>query len=60
VMRTVSPGISAAGLRVAIYTRVSTEDQADGHSLDYQRDACRAMRRSWAEHRGLRGRRVQR
>ncbi|MGD9932886.1 MAG: recombinase family protein [Dehalococcoidia bacterium] len=27
--------------RVAVYVRVSTEEQAEGHSLAYQEDACR-------------------
>jgi DNA invertase Pin-like site-specific DNA recombinase len=27
--------------RVAVYVRVSTEEQAEGHSLEYQEEACR-------------------
>ncbi|MBN1811713.1 MAG: hypothetical protein JXA14_07750, partial [Anaerolineae bacterium] len=30
-------------LRVAIYIRVSTEEQAEGHSLDAQRVSTRAL-----------------
>lgn len=30
----------AVANRVAVYVRVSSEEQAQGHSLDYQREAC--------------------
>ena len=38
-----------AGLRVAIYLRVSTDDQVSGHSLDAQRHSTRLLirRRGW-------------
>lgn len=38
-----------AGLRIAIYTRVSSEEQVDGHSLDAQKNICREFteRRKW-------------
>lgn len=37
------------GLRVAIYSRVSSEEQVEGHSLDAQKNVCRevAERRKW-------------
>jgi DNA invertase Pin-like site-specific DNA recombinase len=40
---------SKPGLRVAIYARVSTEDQADNYSLPAQLDRCRdyAVRAKW-------------
>ena len=38
-----------AGLRIAIYTRVSSEEQVEGHSLGAQKNICREFteRRKW-------------
>jgi len=37
------------GLRVAVYSRVSSEEQVEGHSLDAQKNVCREVseRRGW-------------
>ena len=44
-----SVNTNQAGLRVAIYSRVSSEEQIEGHSLDAQKNVCRevAEKRKW-------------